>query len=80
MLIIAHRLTSIKSARNLLCIERRDKITSQERGTAAYDEVLLKLKNITYAHGEGEEEEVEQERLQSLHESVVSSRSLVATK
>ena len=67
ILIIAHRLTSIKSASNLLFIERRDKISSLKQGTPEYDEVMLKLKNITYAHGEGEEEEVEQEKLESLH-------------
>ena len=41
---------------------------------------MLKLKNITYACGEGEEEEVEQEKLQSLHESSILQRSLGGSK
>ena len=41
---------------------------------------MLRLKNITYACGEGEEEEVEQEKLQSLHESAILQRSLGGSK
>ena len=41
---------------------------------------MLRLKNITYACGEGEEEEVEQEKLQSLHESSILQRSLGGSK
>jgi hypothetical protein len=80
ILIIAHRLTSIKSASNLLSIERRDKICSLRQGTPEYEEVMLRLKNITYACGEGEEEEVEQEKLQSLHASSILQRSLGGSK
>jgi ABC-type multidrug transport system fused ATPase/permease subunit len=48
ILIIAHRLTSIRSAKNLLFIERRDKISGYKKGTSAYEEVFVKLQNITY--------------------------------
>ena len=48
ILIIAHRLTSIRSAKNLLFIERRDKISEYKKGTSAYEEVFVKLQNITY--------------------------------
>jgi len=79
-LVFAYRLTSIKTASNLLFIERRDKISSLRQGTPEYEEVMLRLKNITYACGEGEEEEVEQEKLQSLHESSILQRSLGGSK
>ena len=57
ILIIAHRLTSIKNARNLLFIEGRDVINSYQKNTPEYDKALNRLKNFTYAFGEGEEEE-----------------------
>lgn len=59
ILIIAHRLTSIKNAKNLLFIEARDKVSSYRKGTPEYEEALDRLKNFTYAFGEGEEEEQE---------------------
>jgi len=75
ILIIAHRLTSIKSAKNLLFIERRDLISSYRQGTAAYDEVFMKLKNITYVHGEGEEEEKEEDKIRSIHNDSLVKQS-----
>jgi hypothetical protein len=63
ILIIAHRLTSIKSANNLLFIEDRDKICSYNQGTPTYDNALARLKNFTYAFKDFDEEEVEEERI-----------------
>lgn len=73
ILIIAHRLTSIRSAKNLLFIERRDKICGYRKGTAAYEEVFVKLQNITYQCGEGDEEEKEERSI--LSRSSVMQRS-----
>ena len=36
----------------------------------------MKLKNITYAHGEGEEEEKEMEKMKSIHESFNNSQTI----
>jgi len=80
-LIIAHRLTSIKGANNLLFIEGRDLISSYRRGTVEYDEALSRLKNFTFAYGDGEEEEVEQEKMseraKSIHDSVMMNSVLM---
>jgi hypothetical protein len=75
ILIIAHRLTSIQNANNLLFIESREKISPYKKGTPQYEEAFAKLRNLTYAYGEGVEEEVELERMQSIHEESVMMRS-----
>ena len=80
ILIIAHRLTSIKSAKNLLFIERRDKISSYRKGTQEYENVMSKLKNITYAFNQGEEEEKEMEKILSIHESSANFQSINARR
>lgn len=54
ILTIAHRLTSIKNAKNLLCIESRDKICSYTKGSPEYEEALANIKNLTQPFGEGE--------------------------
>ncbi len=59
ILIIAHRITSIKSASNLLFIEGRSKINIFKQGTDLYFKALSRLKNFTYANGDGENEEFE---------------------
>ena len=41
---------------------------------------MLRLKNFTYAYGNGEEEELELERIQSMHESYTMLRSAEASK
>ena len=56
ILIIAHRLTSIKNAKNLLFIEGRDIINAYKKDTPEYEQAMHRLKNFTYAYGEGEEE------------------------
>lgn len=74
ILIIAHRLTSIQDARNLLFIEKRDLIRNYVKGTKEYDFMFAKLKNITYVNAEGEEEEQEIQRMNSIAESRSSMR------
>ena len=75
ILIIAHRLTSIQDAKNLLFIEKRDCIRNYEKGTKGYDIMFAKLKNITYVNAEGEEEEEEVQRLNSIVASSHHSRN-----
>ena len=59
ILVIAHRLTSIQNAKNLLFIEGRGIINSYQKDTSDYEQALHRLKNFTYAFGGGEEEEQE---------------------
>lgn len=73
-MIIAHRLTSIKNASNLLFIEGRDIINSYRKDTPQYEQALNRLKNFTYAYGEGEEEENEQDRIKSIHRNSMVQR------
>ena len=72
IIIIAHRLTSIKSASNLLFIEGRNKIKLFQAGTDAYNKAINRLKNFTYAFGEGENEEVEQKKITKMRQSSVN--------
>ncbi len=46
ILIIAHRLTTIASAENLLYFKSRSELVSASKGTPAYEEIMLKLKSI----------------------------------
>jgi ABC-type multidrug transport system fused ATPase/permease subunit len=65
ILIIAHRLTTIASADNLLFFRSRSELVTAEKGTPAYEEIFEKLRSISYAAGdnddehEGNEEELE---------------------
>jgi len=72
IIIIAHRLTSIKSASNLLFIEGRNKIKLFQAGTDAYNKAINRLKNFTYAFGEGENEEIEQKKITKMRQSSVN--------
>jgi hypothetical protein len=74
-LTIAHRLTSIKNAKNLLCIEGRDKICSYCKDTSEYDEALARLKNLTQPFGDGEEEEEEQGKIEIMRSNSIMMRS-----
>jgi ABC-type transport system involved in Fe-S cluster assembly fused permease/ATPase subunit len=49
--VIAHRLTTIQSADQLLFFKSRSELVSAEKGTNEYDEIILKLKSISYAAG-----------------------------
>ena len=50
VIMIAHRLQTIKSAQNLLYIESPTNIESAEKGTEKYDELIGRLMKTTYAH------------------------------
>ena len=54
IIIIAHRLTTIASADNLLYFKSRSDLVSASKGTHEYDEIFEKLKCIQYAYGEDE--------------------------
>lgn len=57
ILIIAHRLTTIASADNLLFFKSRSELVTAAKGTTEYDEIFEKLKSISYANGAEEPEE-----------------------
>lgn len=53
---IAHRLTTIASADNLLYFKSRSDLVSAQKGSTEYDEIFEKLKCIQYACGDDDEE------------------------
>ena len=53
---IAHRLTTIASADNLLYFKSRSQLVSAEKGTPEYEEIFEKLKCIQYAYGDDEKD------------------------
>ena len=57
ILIIAHRLTTIQSANNLLYFRSRSQLDSAAKGTPEYAEIFEKLKSIAYAYGEEDQKE-----------------------
>ena len=61
ILIIAHRLTTIASADNLLYFKSRSDLVSAAKGTPEYNEIFEKLKSISYAQGEVEGSDDEEE-------------------
>jgi hypothetical protein len=75
ILTIAHRLSSIRQAKNLLFIESRNKVTWHRQGTASYEEALNRLKNVNHAYATGEEEEEEIDRLSATLQNYKSALS-----
>ena len=62
IIMIAHRLQTIQSAKNLLFIESPKVMRAGQKGTKDYDAIMNELKRKNYAHqvesdGDGEEEE-----------------------
>ena len=57
ILIIAHRLTTISSADNLLFFKSRSELVHVSKGTTAYDDIFERLKSIQYATGNDDKEE-----------------------
>lgn len=49
IIIIAHRLTTIASADNLLFFQSRSELVTAEKGTAKYEEIFERLTSIAYA-------------------------------
>ena len=73
IIIIAHRLTTIASADNLLFFKSRSELVSAAKGTPEYDEIFEKLKSISYAQGEDvyeddDSEEAEADELAHIEE------------
>ena len=62
-MIIAHRLTTIASADNLLFFKSRSELVNAAKGTPEYDEIFEKLQSIAYAQGaeEGSDEEEDED-------------------
>ena len=55
IIIIAHRLTTIASADNLLYFKSRSELVTASKGTPEYDEIFEKLKCIQYAYGDDDD-------------------------
>jgi ABC-type multidrug transport system fused ATPase/permease subunit len=55
IIIIAHRLTTIASADNLLYFKSRSELVTAAKGTQEYNEIFEKLKSISYANGDDEQ-------------------------
>lgn len=55
IIIIAHRLTTIASADNLLFFKSRSELVTAAKGTPEYNEIFEKLKSISYANGDDDE-------------------------
>lgn len=62
---IAHRLTTIKCAQNLLFFESPSKIVAARKNSDKYEEILEKLKAISYAYGDAQSDESEEEEINS---------------
>ncbi len=60
IIIIAHRLTTIASADNLLYFKSRSELVTASKGTPEYDELFEKLKCIQYAYGADEKNDEEE--------------------
>jgi ABC-type multidrug transport system ATPase subunit len=58
IVIIAHRLTTIASADNLLFFKSRSELVTASKGTSEYDEIFEKLKCIQYAYGDDEQDKI----------------------
>lgn len=56
IIMIAHRLTTIASADNLLYFKSRSQLVSASKGSAEYDEIWEKIKCIQYAMGDEEKD------------------------
>jgi len=60
IVMIAHRLETIKTADNLLYIESNNSVLPGAKSTPEYDDIMLKLIEINYAH-QKEDEDTEKE-------------------
>lgn len=52
IIIIAHRMNTIRSANNLLFFKSRSELIAAQKGTLQYDQIIEKLKYITYLAGD----------------------------
>jgi len=63
---IAHRLTTIKCADNLLYFESPSVLVSASKGSLIYDQIFEKLKAISYAYGEDSSSESSDENMDDI--------------
>jgi len=75
---IAHRLTTIASADNLLYFKSRSQLVSAEKGSAEYEEIFEKLKCIQYAYGDDEKEDGQEGDEGDEHEVIEEEESSAA--
>ena len=68
IIMIAHRLTTIASADNLLYFKSRSNLVSAQKGSPEYDEIFEKLKCIQYANGAEDEDDGEEVELEEYEE------------
>jgi len=47
---IAHRFSTIQTAKNILFLEENNSVLSAVKGTDEYDRLITRLVNINYAH------------------------------
>lgn len=86
VIIIAHRLTTIETADNLIYLQAKDHAVSAAKGTSEYDEVMEQLKANNYAHQKGEDDEDEEEEesfdamMPSLNKDPSVRKSVKSTK
>lgn len=57
---IAHRVTSIETATNLLVFKGRSELVTMEKGTPEFDEVIESLRNIQNKDEEGGDDDDEE--------------------
>ena len=72
---IAHRLTTIASADNLLYFKSRSQLVSAEKGSAEYEEIFEKLKCIQYAYGDDGKDDGKEEEEGDEHEVIEEEES-----
>ena len=56
IIIIAHRLGTIKSAQNLLYFKARNELISAAKGSRTYNEIMEKIKSLSYMNGDDDDE------------------------
>jgi len=66
-------MTSIKSAQNLLLIEKTDTIILSKKGSVEYRRSLEKLRNCMQPIGEGENEEEELRKIETLKNTSIKN-------
>ena len=78
IIMIAHRLTTIASADNLLYFKSRSQLVSAEKGSAEYEEIFEKLKCIQYAYGDDEKDDGQEGDEGDEHEVIEEEESSAA--
>lgn len=71
IIIIAHRVTTIETANNLLVFKGRSNLVTVTKGTDEYEEVMKKIRNVNSAPivEDSDSEEIEVDEIMSSHGS-----------